>query len=205
MIIASPLLAEDHQGVDERDELTEVGDVRDREEDPAAQHDAVLIATAMYIDAMQQIYGNVTKVIIESRDADTRPRITIKDDGGKTRKVSGTNQEARYFLPIGANISCAEGDRVVMAGTPLVEVGDPASLEVVCDILSRDASQVAVGMPMEVRSAGRAPMMARVLRVEPAAFTKRSALGVDEQRVNVIAAFDQPVGGLGDEIGRAHV
>src|SRR5690606_12122125 len=51
---------------------------------------------------------------------------------------------------------------------------------------------------MEVRTAGRAPLMARVSRVEPAAFTKRSALGVDEQRVNVVGDFDGPVTGLGD-------
>jgi DNA-directed RNA polymerase subunit beta' len=56
--------------------------------------------------------GLSRKVVIESRDADTRPRITIKDEGGKTKKIPGSSQEARYFLPIGANISCAEGDRV---------------------------------------------------------------------------------------------
>jgi DNA-directed RNA polymerase subunit beta' len=56
--------------------------------------------------------GLSRKVIIESKDADTRPRITIKDEGGKTKKISGSNQEARYFLPVGANISAAEGDRV---------------------------------------------------------------------------------------------
>ena len=89
-------------------------------------------------------------------------------------------------------------DRVVVAGTPLVEVGDPESLEVVSDILSRDASHVAVGMRLEVRTSGRAPIVAHVSRVEPAAFTKRSALGVDEQRVNVIGTFGTPVSGLGD-------
>jgi DNA-directed RNA polymerase subunit beta' len=56
--------------------------------------------------------GLSRKVIIESKDADTRPRITIKDEGGKTKRISGSNQEARYFLPVGANISCAEGDRL---------------------------------------------------------------------------------------------
>ncbi|MCS6911848.1 MAG: DNA-directed RNA polymerase subunit beta' [Myxococcales bacterium] len=56
--------------------------------------------------------GLSRKVIIESRDADTRPRITIKDESGKTKKIPGTNQDARYFLPIGANISCGEGERV---------------------------------------------------------------------------------------------
>lgn len=89
-------------------------------------------------------------------------------------------------------------DRVVPAGTPLVEVGDPSAIEVVSDVLSRDATRIKPGMAMEVRTAGRAPLLARVSRVEPAAFTKRSALGVDEQRVNVIADFDGPVTGLGD-------
>ena len=56
--------------------------------------------------------GLSRKVITESKDADTRPRITIKDDSGKTKKLPGSNQEARYFLPVGANISCADGDRV---------------------------------------------------------------------------------------------
>ncbi|MCC6929619.1 MAG: HlyD family efflux transporter periplasmic adaptor subunit [Gemmatimonadaceae bacterium] len=114
--------------------------------------------------------------------------------------ASGSASAVRVPSPIrGRVLRVFEAhDRVVMAGTPLVEVGDPASLEVVSDILSRDASQVAVGMTMEVRSSGRPPMLARVSRIEPAAFTKRSALGVDEQRVNVIGQFEQPVSGLGD-------
>lgn len=89
-------------------------------------------------------------------------------------------------------------DRVVAAGTPLVEVGDPSAIEVVSDVLSRDATRIARGMAMEVRTTGHAPLMARVSRVEPAAFTKRSALGVDEQRVNVVGEFDGLVTGLGD-------
>jgi DNA-directed RNA polymerase subunit beta' len=56
--------------------------------------------------------GLSRKVIIESKDADTRPRITIKDDSGKTKKIPGTSQEARYFLPVGANISVQDGERV---------------------------------------------------------------------------------------------
>ncbi|HMU37832.1 MAG TPA: DNA-directed RNA polymerase subunit beta' [Pseudomonadota bacterium] len=56
--------------------------------------------------------GLSRKVIIESKDADTRPRITIKDESGKTKKIHGTSQEARYFLPVGANISVQDGERV---------------------------------------------------------------------------------------------
>ena len=56
--------------------------------------------------------GLSRRVIIESKDADTRPRITIKDEHGKTKKIPNTNQEARYFLPVGANINVSDGDRV---------------------------------------------------------------------------------------------
>jgi DNA-directed RNA polymerase subunit beta' len=56
--------------------------------------------------------GLSRRVIIESKDADTRPRITIKDDHGKTKKIPNTSQEARYFLPVGSNINVTDGDRV---------------------------------------------------------------------------------------------
>ena len=79
-----------------------------------------------------------------------------------------------------------EHDRVVPAGTPLIEIGDPRSLEIVSDVLSRDATTIVPGMPMIVRVPGKEPVRARVERVEPSAFTKVSPLGVEEQRVNVI-------------------
>ena len=56
--------------------------------------------------------GLSRKVIIESKDADTRPRITVKDEHGKTKRVPTSTQEARYLLPVGANISCNDGDRI---------------------------------------------------------------------------------------------
>jgi HlyD family secretion protein len=91
-----------------------------------------------------------------------------------------------------------EHDRVVPAGTPLVEVGDPRSLEIVSDLLSRDATTIVPGMPMIVRVPGREPVRARVDRVEPSAFTKVSPLGVEEQRVNVIGSVLPETLGLGD-------
>ena len=91
-------------------------------------------------------------------------------------------------------------ERIVAAGTPLVEVGDCSRLEAVVDILTTDAVEVRVGARMLVDpwSDGREPLEARVRRVEPAAFTKVSALGVEEQRVNVIADFVSRPAGLGD-------
>ena len=82
---------------------------------------------------------------------------------------------------------------VVAAGTPLVELGDPQALELIVDVLSQDAVQIRPGMPARaVHWGGGAPLRATVRRVEPAAFTRTSALGVDEQRVNVLLDLDSP-------------
>jgi HlyD family secretion protein len=91
-----------------------------------------------------------------------------------------------------------EHDRVVPAGTLLIAVGDPRSLEIVSDVLSRDAVGISPGMPMRIRVSGGDTLPAEVSRVEPAAFTRLSPLGVEEQRVNVIARLLQDVVGLGD-------
>jgi len=56
--------------------------------------------------------GLSRKVIIESKQGDARPRITIKDTHGKTKKILDSAQDARYFLPMGANIYCNDGDTV---------------------------------------------------------------------------------------------
>jgi DNA-directed RNA polymerase subunit beta' len=63
-------------------------------------------------EQLDEVTGLSRKVIIESKDADTRPRISIKDEHGKTKKIPGSNQEARYFLPVGANIYVGDGDTV---------------------------------------------------------------------------------------------
>ncbi|MCZ6807705.1 MAG: HlyD family efflux transporter periplasmic adaptor subunit [Deltaproteobacteria bacterium] len=86
-----------------------------------------------------------------------------------------------------------QSEGVVQAGTPVVEVGDPAALEIVIDVLSQDATQIRRGAPAEiVRWGGKRPLRAHVKVVEPSAFTKLSALGVEEQRVNVIIELDEP-------------
>ena len=82
---------------------------------------------------------------------------------------------------------------VVPAGTPLVEVGDPAALEIVTDLLTTAAVQVKPGTPVSIYGWGSdSPLAGRVRLVEPSGFTKPSALGVDEQRVNVVVAITDP-------------
>ncbi|MBK5186829.1 MAG: HlyD family efflux transporter periplasmic adaptor subunit [Gemmatimonadaceae bacterium] len=87
-----------------------------------------------------------------------------------------------------------EHPRAVAAGTPLIQVGDPRTMEIVVDLLSRDALAVSPGAPMMVDAGpGADSLRARVRRVEPSGFTKVSPLGVEEQRVHVIAdLLDQP-------------
>jgi HlyD family secretion protein len=84
-----------------------------------------------------------------------------------------------------------ESESVVPAGEPLVEIGDPSHLEIVSDLLSTDAVRVKPGMRVSVEEwGGPEPLGAKVERVEPFGFTKVSALGVEEQRVNVIIDLD---------------
>jgi HlyD family secretion protein len=95
-------------------------------------------------------------------------------------------------------------ERIVAAGATLLELGDPASLEIVVDVLSSDGATIHAGD--RVRLAEWAsdsgehmnPVIGHVREIEPAGFTKISALGVEEQRVNVIVDVDKIPPGVGD-------
>ncbi len=87
-----------------------------------------------------------------------------------------------------------ESARVVNPGMPLVELGNPADLEAVIEVLSRDGAAIAPGTKVELEHwGGPQPLQAQVRLVEPAAFTKISALGVEEQRVNVVVDLLTPI------------
>ncbi|MDJ0788286.1 MAG: HlyD family efflux transporter periplasmic adaptor subunit [Myxococcota bacterium] len=86
-----------------------------------------------------------------------------------------------------------ESAGVVPAGADLVEIGDPAQLEIVVDLLSMDAVRVEAGQRALIENwGGERPLEARVRRVEPFGFTKVSALGIEEQRVNVVLDIASP-------------
>jgi HlyD family secretion protein len=90
----------------------------------------------------------------------------------------------------------------VNVGQPLLELGDLGALEAVIDVLSGDVGAIQPGAAVSLSTGGgTAPLAARVERVEPVAFTKVSALGIEEQRVNVIVNLDGNAAippGLGD-------
>jgi HlyD family secretion protein len=86
-----------------------------------------------------------------------------------------------------------ESEAVVPIGQPLLEVGDLDDLEIVSDLLSSAAVKVQPGQPVSIEQwGGDRPLRGRVQRVEPSGFTKISALGVEEQRVNTVVDFVEP-------------
>jgi HlyD family secretion protein len=92
-----------------------------------------------------------------------------------------------------------ESERAVVAGTPLLEVGDPSRLEIVLDVLSREAVRVRPGARMWIEEWGGGQALPGAVRlVEPSAFTKLSALGVEEQRVHVVGDLADAPAALGD-------
>jgi HlyD family secretion protein len=92
-----------------------------------------------------------------------------------------------------------KSERVVPAGAPILMLGDSKQMEIVADVLSTDAVKIQPGMPVLLEGwGGDHPLRARVRLVEPGGFTKVSALGIEEKRVNVISDFVDPPGPLGD-------
>ena len=97
--------------------------------------------------------------------------------------------------PVGGRVMklIQESEGVVQPGTAIVEIGNTRSLEVEVEVLSADAVKIAAGMRVIFeRWGGDQPLEGRVRRVEPTAFTKVSALGVEEQRVLVIVDITSP-------------
>ncbi len=86
-----------------------------------------------------------------------------------------------------------ESEGIIAAGTPLLEIGDPGDLEIVVDLLSSDAVKVREGAAVMIEEWGGGTTLAgTVRRIEPYGFTKISALGIEEQRVNAIIDFAEP-------------
>lgn len=113
------------------------------------------------------------------------------------RRGAGSSAEPLAITsPVGGKILrvIQESSRVVPAGFALMEIGDPTDLELRIEVLSRDGVAVRPGARVILEQwGGTEPLQARVRLVEPSAFTKISALGVEEQRVYVIADFVSPI------------
>jgi HlyD family secretion protein len=116
-------------------------------------------------------------------------RIALRQASGKA-----TGESVDITSPVGGRVLrvLRESEGVVAAGTPLLEVGDPAALEIVVDVLTSDAVRVRPGGLVIIDAWGGQALEGRVRRVEPSAFTRLSALGVEEQRVNALIDIVSP-------------
>lgn len=120
--------------------------------------------------------------------------VGIEGGGARNKVISLRSPVAGRVLRV-----VEKSERVLQAGTPVVVVGDPAKIEIVADVLTTDAVNIKPGAAVFVEGwGGDHALRARVRLVEPAGFTKISALGVEEKRVNVIADFVDSPDGLGD-------
>jgi HlyD family secretion protein len=153
--------------------------------------------------ALEQAQLNEATLAREADAAAAHARAAAGDVAAVRALLASENAKA----PLIALLSPADGrvlrvveqsERVLPAGTPVVTVGDPTRLEAVVDVLSSDGARLAPGTAVVLSEWGGAPFEARVRLVEPAAFTKVSALGVEEQRVNAILDLPQVPPGLGD-------
>ena len=129
-----------------------------------------------------------------------RTRAQLMEPGGD----EGVTSAVRLFAPIAGTVLSVEdpSSRLVAAGAPLLALGDLGDLDLETDLLSTDAVRVAEGAPALVeRWGGEGSLQAVVRRIEPAAFTRVSALGIEEQRVRLRLDFTTPPEarpGLGD-------
>lgn len=113
-----------------------------------------------------------------------------------TDEGTENSQDFVIHAPISGHVLrlMQESTAVLQPGAPIIEIGDPRELEVVVDVLSSDAVGIPPGAEVRIEQwGGDAPLQGRVRLVEPAGFTKFSALGVEEQRVNVVIDLMSPV------------
>ncbi|KPP88341.1 MAG: type 1 secretion system HlyD family membrane fusion component [Rhodobacteraceae bacterium HLUCCA08] len=118
------------------------------------------------------------------------------DDQGLARALEPEDEDIPLLAPADGRILrlFQQSETAMGAGTPILEIGDIAGdLEVVAELLSSDAVQVAVGDPVRIEDWGGPDALAgTVARIDPVGVTRVSALGVEEQRVTVVVALTDP-------------
>ncbi|MBP7589011.1 MAG: HlyD family efflux transporter periplasmic adaptor subunit [Thermoanaerobaculia bacterium] len=174
----------------------------------AAQARSTLVRYRALADAGQLSAEELDRATTEEK------RLTQALDGARERAVAARFEVAiaRGALldadsgatilvraPVGGEVLrlLEDSERVVPAGTPILELGNRADLELVVEVLSTDAVGIPVGAAMSVDAGIGHRIAGRVREIEPAGFTKVSPLGVEEQRVRVIGEPD-PAGEQGE-------
>lgn len=119
-----------------------------------------------------------------------------------------TGAAGRAEVPVRSNASgtvlsaLRQGDAIVPESTELMTIGNPADIEIVLDLLSRDAVKVQPGAQVQISQwGGDTPLIGTVKRIEPMGRLKVSALGIEEQRVNLIIGFTPAMAGSAARLG----
>jgi HlyD family secretion protein len=190
------------QAAKERAGADEQGLVVDRQqaETDAARAKSLYDAGYGSREALEQANARVQGLIEAVKAAQAAGRAAeFELAQAKAALISGNEAAAGRSITISAPIDgvilrrMQESEAVVPAGAPLVEIGNLDDLEIVTDLLSTDAVRVQPGADVLIeRWGGEGTLSGRVQRVEPAGFMKISALGVEEQRVNVVIDFVDP-------------
>ncbi|MCP5272731.1 MAG: HlyD family efflux transporter periplasmic adaptor subunit [Burkholderiaceae bacterium] len=155
-----------------------------------AENDALAVDAAQKaLDAAQQ-----GRVVARHELEVARAALAAVATGADPGPARGFDVRAPVAGRVLRVLQASEG--TVALGTPLLELGDLAQLEVVAELLTTDALQAGAGRPVRIEDWGGGPgtLQGRVRLVEPAGFTKVSALGVEEQRVRVHIDLTSPPG-----------
>ncbi|HEX6324204.1 MAG TPA: efflux RND transporter periplasmic adaptor subunit [Vicinamibacterales bacterium] len=154
------------------------------------------------VDAAATAVRNAEAAFRAAEFAVSRARYELQLAGARLQSPQAAGRAIDITAPVDGVVlrRIRESEAVVAAGEPLLEIGTPEHLEVVADLLSTDATRVSAGNRVLIDH-GSGTLEGSVRRVEPSGFTKVSALGVEEQRVNVVIDFLDPAGAarvLGD-------
>ncbi|MCW6035828.1 HlyD family secretion protein [Spirulina subsalsa FACHB-351] len=148
--------------------------------------------------------AEITRLQAEQRDPDYQLRVYDAQIASVQAELTRLTEDAIQTViksPVSGQVLriLEKSDRHIAAGTPILELGNTGQLELVIDVLSSDAVRIQPGNQIILEHwGGEQPLTAQVRYLEPSAFTKVSALGVEEQRVNVIADILNPPPQLGD-------
>lgn len=153
--------------------------------------------------------GKMTRIRLKEGDSIAKDFVITAIDASPPERPLPPSQAENYpniygvkiYAPISGKVLriMAKDEQMISAGTPILEIGNPENLEIVVDVLSTQATQIKSGAKILIENWGGAnPLHARVRIVEPQAFTKVSTLGVEEQRVNIIADLLDTSVKLGD-------
>lgn len=147
-------------------------------------HDATRAARDSSAARLTEARGAAESARFELRAARARLMAPSADSSGGDI-LSVFSPESGFVLRL-----THESETPISAGTPVIEIGNPTDIEIVTDLLSGDAVKIRPGSRVLIENwGGEKPLTGKVQRIEPFGFTKISALGVEEQRVNVIIDF----------------